>query len=145
MEELRLEKAKLLGAEEAINAEKRDSVREIELTHNRRVDVALEAVGSSITVNEAIQMVRPSERVVIIGTDAKPQLEINVHEVISKKLDFLRVWRYLRAFPSALTLIANRIVNTQGIVIHRFPLDKTEKTSFRDDENKEKLLKFYWY
>lgn len=63
LEESRLKKAKLLGAEETINAEKRDSVREImDLTHNRGVDVALEAVGSSITINKAIRMVRPGGR-----------------------------------------------------------------------------------
>jgi len=128
LEEFRLEKAKVLGADKAINAKEKDDIREImRLTHNQGVDVALEAVGSSITINKAIQMVKPGGRVVMIGTGVESQLKINIYEISSRELDFLGVWRYVRAFPTALGLIAKKTVKTQNIITHRFPLDKIEK------------------
>lgn len=128
LEEFRLDKAKAVGVDEIINVEEKDDVREImKLTHNRGVDVALEAVGSSITINKAIKMVRPGGRVVVIGTGVESQIKINIFDVSSKELSLFGVWRYLRAFPAALALIAKEVVKTQHIITHKFPLDKIEE------------------
>lgn len=63
----------------------------------------------------------------MIGTGVESQIKINISEISSKELDFFGVWRYLRAFPAALALIAKGVVKTQHIITHKFPLDKIEE------------------
>ena len=132
---------KLFEADVAINANKKDDIKEIlKLTQNRGVDVAIEAVGNSITINKAIKMVRPGGRVVLIGTGVKSQLKINTSEISSKELDFLVVWRYLRNFPDAIRLIANKQINTREIITHKFLLEKIEEAMILT-EKKNKVVK----
>jgi L-iditol 2-dehydrogenase len=140
LEEFRLEKAKVLGADKVINAKGEGDVREImKLTHNQGVDIALEAVGSSITINKAIQVVRPGGRVVVIGTGVESQLKINIYEISSKELDFLGVWRYVRAFPTALALITKGAIKTEDIITHRFPLEEIEKAMSLIDQKRKAI------
>lgn len=141
LEEFRLRKAIGLGADVVINANKKDDIKEIlKLTQNCGVDVAIEAVGNSITINKAIKMVRPGGRVVLIGTGVKSQLKINTSEISSKELDFLGVWRYLRNFPDAIRLIANKQINTREIITHKFLLEKIEEAMILT-EKKNKVVK----
>jgi L-iditol 2-dehydrogenase len=140
LEEFRLEKAKVLGADKTIDAKGEGDVREImKLAHNQGVDVALEAVGSSDTIDKAIQMVRPGGRVVVIGTGGESQIKINIYEISSKELDFFGVWRYLRAFPTALALIAKGAIKTEDIITHRFPLEEIEKAMSLTDQKREAI------
>lgn len=128
LEELRLRKAKSLGADEALNPAKEDAIEKIvELTHNQGVDVSLEAVGSGPTINQAIRVARPGGRVVVIGTGKRPELEISVHAMISKELDLVGVWRYLRAFPTALSLISQGSVRPRAIITHELSFERIEE------------------
>jgi len=63
-----LERAKRLGADEAINAKEVDPVNVIkQITQGQGVDVAIECVGMRQTIANAVKSLRPGGRAVIVG------------------------------------------------------------------------------
>ena len=72
VEDEKLELAKNAGAAEVIDAKNEDAVKRVyELTDGIGADVAMEAVGSNKTMNQAILSVRKSGRVLLMGAPWK--------------------------------------------------------------------------
>lgn len=73
IDEEKLDLARKLGAEVAINAKEKDPVKEVKsLTEGRGADVAFEFVGLPQTMLQAIDSVRKGGKIVDVGSIAEP-------------------------------------------------------------------------
>jgi len=87
IDDLKLEKAKVLGASYIINSQKEDLEKKIfRLTSGQGVNVVIEAVGLSETFKKAIDLVCFAGRVVYIGY-AKEPVEYDTSLFVKKEID----------------------------------------------------------
>lgn len=87
IDDLKLEKAKVLGASYIINSQKEDLEKKIfRLTSGQGVNVVIEAVGLSETFKKAIDLVCFSGRVVYIGYTKEP-VEYDTSLFVKKEID----------------------------------------------------------
>ena len=120
----RLEKALELGATAIFDARNDAAAAVTELTHGRGADVVFEAVGSAVTINQAIAMAAAGGRLTVIGMSTEEIVPFNFFALQSKELDLITVWLYRDAFPAAIALLASGRVNARAIITHRFALDE---------------------
>jgi L-iditol 2-dehydrogenase len=124
IEEPRLELAKQLGAAAVINGKTADANEEMKrLTGGRGVDVALEAVGSTPTINTAVQSVRKGGTVVLIGNIAQTA-EIPLQIVVSRQLRLQGSAASAGEYPRCIDLLARGDVNLQPLISVVAPLEE---------------------
>ncbi|MEM2092430.1 MAG: NAD(P)-dependent alcohol dehydrogenase [Candidatus Bathyarchaeia archaeon] len=120
----RLDYALKLGAESIINASRENAVDQIlRLTGNRGVDVVIEASGSPKAIQQALEVVRPGGRIVLVGYPPS-EVPIIVDKILMKELDILGVHRYANVFRTAIRLVSSGRVNVRALVTHVFPFER---------------------
>ena len=103
----KLEEARRLGADHAVNSKKTDAVEAIRaLTGGEGADVSLEAVGFAQTVDIAVRSVRKGGRCVMIG-NLTPKGEFPLQVVVQRELDVRGTVASAGEYPACLTLIAS--------------------------------------
>jgi L-iditol 2-dehydrogenase len=86
IDDTRLSMASALGATRTMNSRIATCVRELlENTDGRGVDTVLECVGTSATVNLAMDLVRKGGQVTLIGNVA-PTIEINLQSIVTRQI-----------------------------------------------------------
>lgn len=125
-----LQIAKKVGADFTINGNAEDATAKVmELTDGFGADVIYESVGgTSTTLTEAVNMVRPGGTIVVIGGFAR-QPELNFRRLLRYEVNLLFSWSYSRwqgipEFQIAIDLIKEGKVNAEAIITHKFPLDQ---------------------
>ncbi|MCG8511364.1 MAG: alcohol dehydrogenase catalytic domain-containing protein, partial [Rhodospirillales bacterium] len=119
----RLECAAGYGAE-PIHIEESDPVQTVRnVTGNRGVDVAIEAAHSDVaSISQAVEMLRPGGRLVIVGISGDDRLELNHSAVRRRGLTIAMCRRMKHTYPHATQLVQSRRVDLQPLATHRFPL-----------------------
>lgn len=119
----RLDKARELGADYAVNIRREDAVAKIrEITNGRMVDVTIEATGSTEVVPAVLDATRKGGMVSLAGIfhDTFP---VSPAPVVRKELNLLGSFCYTRQdFAESLELISTGKINPGAIITHRLPL-----------------------
>jgi len=125
MKPMRLELARRLGADLAIDVSQEDAVqRVLDLTDGYGCDVYIEATGAGPGVAQGLQMIRKLGTFVEFSVHAGPvavdwsiigdMKELNIHGS--------HLGPY--AYPLAITYLQNGVVDAEALVTHGLPLDK---------------------
>lgn len=127
--EYRLQLAKKLGADFALNPQK-DDVREKirEETNDLGVDAVLEMSGNGSAINEGLKALRPGGRFSMLGLPEQP-LKIDLNEVIFKYLTLQGINGRLMFdtwYKSSRFLSSGRL-DLSPIITHRLRLEEFEK------------------
>lgn len=142
LSDLRLKKAKELGASYIINPSK-ENVGEYIKTHfpQRGVDLIFECVGANSTIQEAVEVARKGTQIVVVGVFGK-EVPIKMGWVQDHELDLLGSCSYLREdFREAIELIQKKKVNVKSLITNRFPLTKVAQAYKLIEKQKDKTLK----
>lgn len=155
----RLEVARELGADAAIDAAKEDPVQKVaELTGvgrsrsgrgGGRADFAMECSGAGVALQQAMQMTRAGGRVVLVGLFEKPAtIDPNLIifkdlKLISSQSDFAG---NLTGNPilQAIDMIAGGKVKVKPLISHAFPVEKIKEAfevQTRADESVKVLIR----
>jgi L-iditol 2-dehydrogenase len=119
----RISAARAMGADVVVHPEDEDAGAQIgALTGG--LDLAFEAAGVAEAVNDAIGALRPGGQLVIIGIPAPGTTPIDFHTARRKELQVVFARRSNYEGHQCLRLLASGRVTTQGIVTHRFPLER---------------------
>ena len=86
------------------------------------MDVVIETAGTPQAVQIAVDLARPSGRVVLTGLPHSPS-EVNFFWVVRRELQLLGSMIYQEEFETALELLATGRVRTKPLITHRFALD----------------------
>jgi len=127
--ELKLTKAKELGADEVIDIGKVDIVKKIlELTNGLGVDLVIEASGSSSAIKTAFETVRRHGRISAFGISGKPVVEVPWDVAIFKApivtFCFSSSWS---SWEITLKMLERKQLHPEKIITHRFPLEKWQE------------------
>ena len=86
------------------------------------MDVVIETAGTPEAVQIAVDLARPSGRVVLTGLPHSPS-EVNFFWVVRRELTLIGSMIYQTEFQRALGLLAAGQVRAAPLITHRFPLD----------------------
>lgn len=146
LEEIRLEAAKKLGANLAINAREQDALKEIlNSTSGRGVDVAIEAAGHPRTLHDALACLRRGGKMVIVGLPAQDSIPFNVPEIVDKEIDVYGIFRYANTYPKGIEILSSGIADIKSLVTGKFALEQTAHALEEARVNKAKHIKIMVY
>ena len=130
-----------MGATATVNAKTSDAVAEIgRLTSGKGVDVALEAVGSTLTIQAAIDSTRKGGTVVLIG-NVSPKAEIPLQAVVSRQLKLLGSAASSGEYPECIDLLARGLVNVKPLITATAPLEEGPRWFERLHSREPNLMK----
>jgi L-iditol 2-dehydrogenase len=138
----KLDLARNLGADLAINSKTEDSVERIkEVTDGHGADVVLEAVGLEATVRDAMNVLDRGGRLTILGNLAQT-MTLEIMDAVVKEFDIKGSYCYTHDdFKKALDFIKDRRINVKTLITNVLPLDEAEKGFELLHEKKERVLK----
>jgi threonine dehydrogenase-like Zn-dependent dehydrogenase len=136
LEDYRLELSQKYGADAVINAKNVDVVKTVRKLTKRGSDLVIEAAGSTQTVEQTPLLVRKAGKVALVG-ESKGYL--NMED--SDEASFFTIYISPVEYPSAIELIARKLVDVKGLITHRFKLSEFEKALETADNPSEKPLK----
>lgn len=139
----RLEMAKRLGADQVINIDTDDLVRSImESTDQRGVDAAvISTAGSPNSLAEAMDMVRPGGRIVIVGLTGGLESQINAEKIVFKDLQVSGSFSSPNVWEEAIELMQSRRIKVKPLITHTMPLKDFEKAFKLLESRKQNVIK----
>ena len=128
---MRLKIARELGADMTVNVDKEDIVGMAkELTGGglrSGLDVVFEASGNPKSVTEAVRMVKPGGKVILIGIHPKPA-EIPTTEFVRLSKTIIGAYGYdIDIWQRCLALLTTGKVQVKQMITHRLPLTQADE------------------
>ena len=136
LEDYRLELSQKYGADAVINAKKEDIAKTVRKLTKIGSDLVIEAAGTKSTVEQTPYLVKKTGKVALVG-ESKGYLNL---EDADEAL-FFTIYISPVEYPSAVELIARKLVDVKGLITHRFKLDDFEEALKTVDTPAEKPLK----
>jgi L-iditol 2-dehydrogenase len=118
----RLELAGQLGADELVRSDQVSLVDEVlRRTGGQGVDVALEVVGATATVQAAVMSVRRGGHLVLVG-NVSPTAELPLQAVVTRELTLYGTCASCGEYPACLELIARGTIRVDPLLSAVAPL-----------------------
>ena len=128
IQDFRLEKAKELGASEAVNSSRQDSVEYIlDRTDQLGVDRAFEAVGAEKTLVQSLKVLKKGGTAIVVGIFEDQDIRIPANIFVQKEIAVIGSQGYCWDFQIALKLIERGELKLEGIITHTLPLSALQQ------------------
>ncbi len=136
LEDYRLKLSEKYGADVLVNAKNEDVVKTIRKLTKIGSDLVIEAAGTKGTVEQTPLLVRKAGKVALVG---ESEGYLNLGD--ADQALFFTIYLSPVEYPSAVELIARKLVDVKGLITHRFKLGDFEKALETLDNPAEKPLK----
>jgi threonine dehydrogenase-like Zn-dependent dehydrogenase len=136
LEDYRLALSEKYGADAVINAKKEDVPKTVRKLTKMGSDFVIEAAGTTSTVEQTPFLVRKAGKVALVG-ESKGYLNLEDAD----EAQFFTIYISPVEYPTAVELIARKLVDVKGLITHKFKLDEFEKALQTVDNPAEKPLK----
>ena len=117
----RLEVASKLGATHPVDVRERDPVEAVlDMTDGQGVDLAVEAVGHTVTQEQAVRMLRQGGEAVLLGLGAESPMAIDGVAMVNRELVVRGSYAYTSLdFAYSLELISTGKIDVASMVVAR--------------------------
>ena len=140
--ELRLKKAKELGATQVVNAGEGDAVKRIvELTDGLGADLVFEAAGSKDATLQTVGMAKRGGTITLVGMSSYESMPFDINGLIFGELTVKTVFRYKNLYPVVLDAIAAGLVDIKSIASHVYKFEDVEEALINNADNAEEVIK----
>lgn len=137
----RLELARQLGADETFQADLVEVPQAIlERTHGRGVDVAIEAVGLTPTVQTAVASLRKGGQLTLVGNFSS-KVELPLQAVVTRELTLNGSCASCGEYPACLDLLAREAIRVDLLISAVAPLEEGPSWFKRLYDGNEPLMK----
>jgi L-iditol 2-dehydrogenase len=120
----RLARAQQLGADVVINVAEEDAIARIkDLTNGAGVDAAIEAVGATLSVQQALAAVRTAGHITWIG-NAQREVSLNMQDVVGREITIRGVYGFYREFGEAIEALASGEIDVKPLIDRIAPLSE---------------------
>ena len=123
----RIKGARQGGAAWVGNPNKQDIVKEILQQQPAGMDVVFECAGQQETIDQALEMLKPGGRLVLIGSPRTERVSFDIDRLRRKEITITNIRRQNKCTQNAIDLIASGKINADFMITHRFPLEQTKK------------------
>jgi L-iditol 2-dehydrogenase len=136
MFDIRLNKAKELGAWNTVNAKEADAVEEVTKLHGGiGPDLVFETAGSVKAASQTIKMVKRGGTVMIIG-NVVGQTPVDFQLMTNKEITIKTNFRYHNIYPATIEAVSSGRIDVSKIVSRQYPLQNT-RDAFEDCINEK--------
>jgi L-iditol 2-dehydrogenase len=119
----RVEVARRAGASWAGNPDREDVVVRMKSLAPDGLDAVYECCGNQSAFSEAVDLLKPGGRLLIIGIPAGDRVSFDIHVLRRKELLLQNIRRQRFCVREAIDLIKNKQVNVGFMATHRFALE----------------------
>ena len=120
----RIEVARNAGAYWVGNPEKADIIDRMKSLVPGGFDAVYECSGDPAAFSQAVELLRPGGRLIIIGIPAHDRISLDIHSLRRKEISLHNVRRQRHCIPEAIELIREKRVGVSFMATHRFPLEE---------------------
>lgn len=125
--EERMEAAKNNGAIWVGNPNKEDIVKGILKQEPAGVDVAFECAGQQETIDQAIELLKPGGKLMLVGIPRLERVSFSIDKIRRKEITIVNVRRQNKCTQTAIDMIADGKVKVDFMITHRFKLEQTQQ------------------
>lgn len=123
--EYRLNKSAEIGTRYIIDPSKQDVEKEVQKQEALLVDVAFEASGEQDAVDNALKVLKPGGKLVLVGIPPSAAYTFNMDLMRRKEITVINVRRQNHCVEEAIDLVVNGKADVKKMVTHHFSLDDT--------------------
>ena len=123
----RLIKAREIGAKYLVNPEIEDVEVAVKTQHQLLLDVVFEASGEQDAVTNAVKILKPGGKLVLVGIPPSAQYTFNMDLMRRKELTVINVRRQNHCVEEAIELVVSGKIEIEKMVTHHFTLEETPK------------------
>ncbi len=123
----RLTIARLSGAYMALNPDLENIVSKIRNDTPQLLDVIFECCGKQEAVDQAIELLRPGGKLMLIGIPEFSRWSFPVDEIRRKEICIQNVRRQNDCVQDTLDLIASNKIDVSWMPTHRFPFERSKE------------------
>ncbi|MCX7747694.1 MAG: alcohol dehydrogenase catalytic domain-containing protein [Clostridia bacterium] len=104
-------------------------------------DVVFDATGSADAFNTALEIVKPGGRIGYIGYSAHEKVNIEPSMIMLKSITIYGVLSPTETWLQAIELIENKVIDTEKLITHEFPLEEYETVLNLMKERKDGIIR----
>lgn len=123
--EYRLKKANEIGVKYSINPEKENVENIVKENERYLLDVVFEASGEQEAVTNAVKLLKPGGKLVLVGIPPEAQYTFDMDLMRRKELTVINVRRQNHCVEEAIELVVNGKIDVEKMVTHNFTLNET--------------------
>jgi L-iditol 2-dehydrogenase len=123
----RLEIALKEGATLTANPGKEDAGEKIKLTEPSGLDIAFECCGKQEAIDQAIGLLKPGGKLVVVGIPEFERWSLNVEITRRREISVQFIRRQVDCVDEALEMMGNGSISVSNMVTHRFSLDQAKE------------------
>ena len=114
------------GAAWVGNPDSEDVVKKVLEFEPEGVDVAFECAGQQQTIDQAIEVLKPGGKLMLIGIPQQERVSFLVDKIRRKEITIINVRRQNRCTQRAVDLVAAGNIDVDFMVTHRFSFEQTQ-------------------
>lgn len=122
----RIEVAQSHGATWVANPDSQNIVSALKKRCPLGVDVVYECAGQQETIDEALNLLKPGGKLMLIGIPRADRVSFAIDKARRKEISIVNVRRQNNCTQDAIDLVASGKVSVDFMVTHRFPLERTK-------------------
>jgi L-iditol 2-dehydrogenase len=123
----RVEVAAANGATWVGNPDEEDIVKEILERRPAGVDVVFECAGQQETIDQAVELLKPGGRLMLIGIPRIDRISFVIEKMRRREVNLVNVRRQNKCAEAAIDLVASGKVSVDFMATHRFKLEQTQE------------------
>jgi len=113
------------GAVYSGNPKKQNIVKDILEIENEGVDAVFDCCGKQEAIDQAIEILRPGGKLIIVGIPETNEIKFNPHLIRRKEIQIQNVRRQNEKIETALQLLANPNFDIDFMITHNFSFEQT--------------------
>ncbi len=137
----RSETARSAGAEWVGNPDMEDVVAGLRKLVPEEPETVFECCGDQQALDQAVEMLRPGGRLMIVGIPEEQRYSFDVDLVRRKEITIYYVRRQCGCVDEAVEMISSGRIDLDFMITHRFPLERTAKAFRLLDSYEEGIIK----
>jgi L-iditol 2-dehydrogenase len=137
----RLRMARDLGADWSGNPYDHDLIGEVSQREPGMLDVVFEACGQQDAIDNAIDLLKPGGKLMIIGIPEFDRWSFPVDKCRHKEITIFNVRRQNHALEPTLEMMRDKLFDAGKMVTHRYPFDQTKAAFDLVTEYKDGVMK----
>jgi len=137
----RLALAKKSGAFWVGNPDNEDIVKSICGSEPLQLDFVFECCGQQDAIDNAIDILKPGGKLMIIGIPEKDRLSFSINKMRYKEITIINTRRQVNCVQPSLNMMEKGIIDIKNMLTHRFSFEDTQKAFELVSEYKDGVMK----